>query len=261
MSGTESSSSSTIDDHGEVSSAATSAIHRMADLTIRLTETETQLARAVTRMTQLLTAMKPDARESLLKAITETDFSKATLKDVALSFLFDASLPPPTPIERRSVKKSLMNDQRLLMMAAAVSAETKGTREEKLARVLERTVQVLLDSGRNLALFTPGFASGKHWAPAGRLPTTGSAAYSRFNCKYYALGYKTLVPVFIDERPVVGETLWQERKAFALEVEKHLHQQFKSLDKFNEKYDGREGGAEPTYSPTTRFYVYVAIKD
>lgn len=267
MSGTESTSSdstssSTIDDSvGNANLAATSALHRMADVTVELDDVKTQLARATGRLTLLLASMKSDARESLLKSVTGKDYSKSKLDVIAASLLFDAVLAPPVPVERRSVKKSLMADKRVLMTATAVNAESKGTREEKLARVLERAQQVLLDSGAALTLFTPGFASGKHWAPIGRQPTTGSAAYSRHNCKYHALGYKTLVPVYIDERPVVGEPLWQERKAFALEVEKHLHQHLRNDAALRAFYDGREGGAEPAYSPTTHFYVYVAIKD
>lgn len=261
-----SSGSSSVDDvvnamRAESRLNATQAHYRMADLTLRLGDVEKQLALAQARMTLLLKSMKSDERERLLKSVTGKDYSGEQLDDVAHSFLFDAVLVPPPTVVRRSVKRSLMADARLMLTAQAVSAESAGTRDEKLARVLERAVQVLTSSGTLLQLFTPGFASGKHWAPAAGLPTTGSAAYSRHNSKYHALGYSTLVPVYIDERPVVGEALWLERKEFALDVEKHLHRHFKNDERFKGKYAGRQGGAEPAYSSTTRFYIYVAIKD
>lgn len=168
--------------------------------------------------------------------------------------------PPPPPAQAAparvlGVKESLLADKRVTHTARAVNAESAGTLLSAKARVLALARKVIDEAGA-IAAFTPGFASGRHWAPIGGQPTTGSAAYSRWNKKYRGLGYCTMVPVYIDERPVTSAEIWRQRKDNALEIEKHLHRSLGDLP----LYSAREGGSEPGFSKSTKFYVYVAIK-
>lgn len=173
-----------------------------------------------------------------------------------------AAPSPPPPSQKRPVKKALLHgDPRLTATSLAVNAASPHTGEKLIELVLARADAVLADSraaGERLAAITPGFASGKHWSPTGGKNTTGSAAYSRFNKKYYALNYKTLVPLYVDERQSSGEDNWNQHKDAALAIEKRLHRHLKSA--YPDLFIACEGGSEPGYSSTTRFYVYLALK-
>lgn len=236
-----------------------------------LRDLQYQLCLAVERTEQLLNALPARQRRALLARMSDIDFDDMSTSEIASTILFtdklikdeesvggesDSNSGSPKIVAKRNVKARLLADKRLTQMSAAVNAESKGTLDEKKQLVLRYAQRVIDDAGKSLSTLTPGFASGKHWAPVSGLPTTGSAAYSRYNTKYYDLGYVTLVPLYIDERPVSSESIWSQRKDDALEIEKFLH---RSLGK-HALYEAREGGSEPKFSKTTKFYVYLALK-
>lgn len=213
------------------------------------------------RITTLLDVLPEEALTKALARVTNHDFSKSTSAEIVAILLTRVDLAAPAPVVKRSVKAALLADARTLATAAAVHADANLTLDEKKARVLAHALHVLEASGGKLVKVTPGFASGKHWAPEGKLPTSGSAVYSRFNVKYFALGYQALVPLYVDERAVASKAIWQQRKTEALEIEKHLHTVLEAHEQYKTRYEGQEGGAEPAYSATTHFYVYLAIKE
>lgn len=239
---------------------------------LKVTDLQQQLCLALERTEQLLTALPARQRRALLTRISDIDFDDMSTREIASTILFsdklikddesagggesDSNSGSPKVLAKRNVKARLVADKRLVQMSAAVNAESKGTLDEKKQLVLRYALRVIDDAGKCLEKLTPGFASGKHWAPVSGLPTSGSASYSRFNTKYYDLGYITLVPLYYDERPVSSEAIWSQRKDDALEIEKFLH---RSLGK-HALYEAREGGSEPKFSKTTKFYIYLALK-
>lgn len=240
-------------------------------------ELQARLLIGTGRIAQLLTAMTPDLRKAALKTMSDEDFEGKSIAYITTALLSTKTPAPaavaekePEPEEddekevvvapagKRPVKQLLLADPRTAMTAAAVQATTI-TLEEKQERALARVLQVLKEADKPLAKITPGFASGKHWLPTKGLPTSGSAAYSRFNTKYCAQGYTTLVPIYIDERPVTGSSIWQERKDVAVAIEKFLHRSLAESADYKALYIAREGGSEPAFSATTHFYVYLAL--
>jgi hypothetical protein len=164
-----------------------------------------------------------------------------------------------TAEKQESIKEELLRTGGTLLteISAAVSAESVHSGDVLIQHVIARAEAVLKKVDKDsLTAITPGSASGKYWVPAGGRGTSGSAAYSRYKTKYHRLGYKTLVPLYYDERPCANEDIWLKRKDVAGAIEKALHRHFKS----DALYSGSEGGKEPAYSSTTRFYVYLAIK-
>ena len=231
-------------------------------LEVRLKEANAQLALARQRVTTLLDALPGDAAARALERVSSHNFTPLTNAEAAGVLITQRTLPPPLPIVRRSVKQALLADARTAETSAAVNAgAAKLTLDEKKSRVLERALRILAASGTSLAAMTPGFASGKYWLPGAGRPTSGSAAYSRYNVKYYALGHQTLVPLYIDERDVTSREIWQQRKQEALEIEKHLHTALSQHAVHGRFYEGQEGGAEPKYSATTHFFVYLAVRE
>lgn len=239
---------------------------------VKVADLQHQLCIALERTEQLLNALPARQRRALLTRMSDLDFDDMSTREIASTILFsdklvkddesgtggesDSNSASPKVAAKRNVKARLLADKRLTQMSAAVNAESKGTLDEKKQLVLRYAERLIDDAGKSLEKLTPGFASGKHWAPVSGLPTSGSASYSRFNTKYFDLGYITLVPLYYDERPVTSETIWAQRKDDALEVEKFLH---RALGK-HALYEAREGGSEPKFSKTTKFYVYLALK-
>lgn len=168
---------------------------------------------------------------------------------------------PKQPVKRESIKDKLLRTggTRLPALSQAVNAESPHNAERLIELVLERADTVILqaaENGETLVHLTPGAASGKHWIPGPGRGTSGSAAYHRYKDKYVKLGYKTMVPLYVDERACANEELWLSRKDFCRRVENALHRHFGK----HVLYRGSEGGKEPSYSNTTHFYVYLAIK-
>jgi hypothetical protein len=240
----------------------------------------------VQRIERFIKALPPAVRRNFLPRVLqrradEPHWEKMAPRDIALRLLYPApqtgargadcvpavaaaaAAPPPAaaaaPAE--SIKSKLLRTggERLTTLSAAVSAEAPHTGEDLHRLVIQRACVVLEQAAQNgevVELITPGFASGTHWAPVGRAGTAGSAAYSRYKNKYNKRNYKTLIPLFYDERPCTSKQIWQQRKDAAGAVEKALHRHFAD----NAHYRGSEGGGEPAYSNTTHFYVYLAIK-
>lgn len=234
----------------------------------------------VDRVARFIKALPPGVRAKFLPRVLahqtgEPAWEKMSPRDIALRLLHPALAAPAGVAERapalaaapqaaapaESIKVKLLRTggDRLTMLSAAVSAEAPHTGDELHKLVIRRACTVLeqaAQKGEVVELFMPGFASGKHWAPVGTTGTAGSAAYSRYKTKYNRLGYKTLIPLFYDERPCSSKSIWQQRKDSALALEKALHRHFSDV----KGYRGTEGGAEPAFSASTHFYIYLAIK-
>lgn len=174
-----------------------------------------------------------------------------------------AGATPAPSVDKAAVPESIKakllrtGGARLTALSQAVSAETVHTTEKIVELVLKRVDALLAKAGEEaLECVTPGAASGKYWAPGGTRGTAGSAAYARYKNKYNRLGYKTLIPLYFDERACKSEDVWLRRKDLARDIEKAVHRHLAK----HPLYRGNEGGGEPGYSNTTHFYVYLAIK-
>lgn len=239
----------------------------------------------VERIERFVKALPPAVRRNFLPRVLERRadeprWEQMAPRDIALRLLYPApqtgargadrapavaaaAAPPAAaaaaPAE--SIKSKLLRTggERLTTLSAAVSAEAPHTGDDLHRLVIQRACAVLeqaAQKGEVVELLTPGFASGKHWAPVGSAGTAGSAAYSRYKNKYNKRNYKTLIPLFYDERPCTSKQIWEQRKDAAGAVEKALHRHFAD----DARHRGKEGGGEPAFSKTTHFYVYLAIK-
>lgn len=226
----------------------------------------------VARVERLLKALPPAVRRDRLPRVLgrreegEPTWDKVPVREVALHLLYPpvaaaAPAPAAAAAPKESIKAKLLRvgGTRLTALSAAISAETPHSGEDLERLVIQRATAVLEQAaagGETILLLTPGFASGKHWAPVGRLGTNGSAAYSRYKGKYLKKGFKPPIPLFYDERPCASKAVWDQRKDVAVAIEKALHRHFAG----DARYRGAEGGSEPTHSNTTHFYVYLALK-
>jgi hypothetical protein len=237
----------------------------------------------VERIERFVKALPPAVRRNFLPRVLqrradEPLWEKMAPRDIALRLLYPAgarggdrapavaaaatapaAAAAAAPAE--SIKSKLLRTggERLTTLSAAISAEAPHTGDDLHRLVIQRACVVLEQAAQNgeaIQFITPGFASGKHWAPVGRAGTAGSAAYSRYKNKYNKRNYKTLIPLFYDERPCTSKQIWEQSKDAAGAVEKALHRHFAD----DARHRGKEGGGEPAYSNTTHFYVYLAIK-
>jgi hypothetical protein len=209
-----------------------------------------------TRAERHLNSLTKAAQEKAVMKLTNNP--KSSTKEAAK--MLALGTPPPSPV-KLDVTGSLPYGGKYALLerneyfkktSSAISANSGSTASKIQQKVLEYVTSIL-DSLKP-SIWTPGFCSGNQWEK-----TTGGAAYSRWNTKYYKYGYTTMIPIFIDIRQHETEAIWNQRMKFASDLETSLHDN-EALRLQYPGYEGKHGGSLPTFNSQTKFFVYLAVQ-